>query len=1277
MIRLVIGSLLAVSAALPTGGGVVLHVSPTGAGDACTAAAPCSLTTAQARTGPHTVELAGGRYRLTEPLRLVAANSGQVWRAAPGEQPVLDGATRVTGWHRHEQDKWVADVPVGSTARQLFVNEVRAVPARGLGCAKSQCTASATGLSGVDPRVGLIHDLKDVRVVLNARWRDFHCGIESVSGTTVTMRQPCWGNANTPTQTGWQSASPTGSAYQGVDWFENAYELLGTPGQFALDSGASKLYYVPRPGEDLATADVELPHTEQLLTVTGASDLTVSGITFADTAWANPEGYVGAQAGYYVNGTRTGTISGAGEDYARTQTAVTVSAGKGVRFSGNRFTRLGGAGIALDKATSNSVVEDNGFTDLSGGAIFVGDVLHSGVKTADNVVRDNAISRIGQEFRDAVGIFGGYNEGLTVDHNTVSQVPYTGISVGWGWNFVGDGDTQHNVLVSHNKVSDFMLTLHDGGAIYTQAQSPGSRVYANDIAFAPGVSANGIYHDERSSYYTTANNVVRDVPQAGTGTNWVSSWASWSAFLIVRDNWTDAPVAAPHNGGKTNQYGPNSMGLKDFPTEAKAVIDQAGAHGARESREVRFTAPTAEQLDGLTDIAVAAPFDTRSVRLSMDGTAFAELTRDYANATGLAPTWSTATDASWFSPGKHVLTATAVTGQGEVTATRSVVTHRPADPPGVTNLNGTWTFGDGTPVLVPDSFGAVRARWNEDNGMVATYRREFTVPGLRPGQHVTLQFDSCYFACQYTVNGQQVGLSTGGNVPTLLDVTAAVHPGSNQITVSADNRVSTIRPYGINTDLYWNWGGLTQGVRMRIGAPDQLSELTATGSADGKLTLHAYTAAAGDTRRAITRSVRVGDYRTSVTFTVPAGSDAADPVTITVPHPHLWTPQDPFLHEVKVGELSTKAGFRTVSVSGSDLLLNGSVLADLRGFNRHADYPGLGRTQPDQLAERELKTMRDKRFTLFRPAHYPTTPGELAAADRLGLLVIEEINVTQANATQLASAKTQDYAKDQLSREIRRDRGHPSVIAWSVGNENATNTEAGAQYVHTLIDHGRALDPSRLFTHVTAWHTSDKAFGYDDFAADNNYDGWYYGKATDIGKDIDAIQAAAGGKPLVLSEYGAEGVKDRPGTGPGTEYYQAQLIDTYNRQLARRPHLIGQMYWTSTEFALTPAGSPYNPSPPLRGYHNKGLRTYDRQDKLAWRVITSPVRMDLLPGNQIQLSNVAGQQVSGTVEVAGGSVTPFTVPPGGASTLAVTGPHGAEVRAVLTAQTEALPVFLP
>ena len=174
----------------------------------------------------------------------------------------------------------------------------------------------------------------------------------------------------------------------------------------------------------------------------------------------------------------------------------------------------------------------------------------------------------------------------------------------------------------------------------------------------------------------------------------------------------------------------------------------------------------------------------------------------------------------------------------------------------------------------------------------------------------------------------------------------------------------------------------------------------------------------------------------------------------------------------------------------------------MQGFDRHTDYPGLGRTQPDGLADREIKALHDKGMRIFRPAHYPTTPAELAAADRYGLLVIEEINVTGFSGASLATADVQDYAKGQLTKEIARDRSHPSVFAFSVGNENRTDQPGARSYIAAVIGLGRQLDPKRLYLQVTLAGIASSSHGLDttldlqDFVAQNYYAGAGDGNVT-------------------------------------------------------------------------------------------------------------------------------------------------------------------------------------
>ena len=350
---------------------------------------------------------------------------------------------------------------------------------------------------------------------------------------------------------------------------------------------------------------------------------------------------------------------------------------------------------------------------------------------------------------------------------------------------------------------------------------------------------------------------------------------------------------------------------------------------------------------------------------------------------------------------------------------------------------------------------------------------------------------------------------------------------------------------------------------------------------------------------------------------VPVGENILKLKTVKINNPVLWELEKPYLYTVIIkgdfGIIKERTGFRDVKVQGSDILLNGKILQGLQGFNRHADYPGLGRTQPGGLAYQELKMLHDKGFRIFRPGHYPTTPAELDAADELGFLVIEEINVTGLKGAVMASKEVKDFGIQQLRKMIHRDRSHPSIIAWSVGNENLTEEEGAAEYVREVITIGRTLDPNRLYTQVTHRHTNDKTFEFQDFVCQNYYAGWYAKDINAIVTLFDAIQSYSGNKPVMLSEYGAEAVSNRQGITKSTEFYQGFVVDAHNRLLQNRKHFLGKMYWCSTEFWCRPnwhGGSP-DPVPP---FHVKSLISLDREHKkLGWRVLFSPVRIVLNP----------------------------------------------------------------
>lgn len=775
------------------------------------------------------------------------------------------------------------------------------------------------------------------------------------------------------------------------------------------------------------------------------------------------------------------------------------------------------------------------------------------------------------------------------------------------------------------------------------------------------------------------------------------------------------------------------------------LLSLAGAtaygQAVNEKPPLRIVSPAGEIVKGLVDLQITAPEDATSARFYVDGTQLSELTNQYAQATNNSPVWKVVFDAGWFPSGYHTLRVAATTPEGSLSAEKRVLFSEVAERPEIVSLNGAWRFSSAdelpyglelgtqppvvapkfddrgwTSVVVPDSIGAVDHRWMRADGLLGAYRRHFTLnsPGKQSG--VFLVSDSCFWSCRYFVNGTEVGKSIGGYLPRRLNITNAAHAGDNTIAVMVDDRGTTMGVFNRLRHFYWNYGGLLQEIRIEVTPDVAITEFRAQGATDGSLTLYPVAVNTTSARQHLVGFIDVNGPDGSVALAhkriemeIPAGGGNIPPVNLTLNHPQLWDLDHPNLYQIHLNvegayphrQITETTGFRDIEIRGMDILLNGKPVTGLQGFNRHADFPGLGKTQPDGLVEREIKLLHDKGFRLFRPAHYPTTTAELDAADRYGMLVLEEINVTGLTAAQIQTEEVLSFAHQQLEREIQRDRSHPSIFAWSVGNENRTDQPGSEVYVRNMIQFGKQLDKTRPFTHISNQYGKDICYPLVDFVATNFYAGWYTDKVDNVGAELDKLQSYAGNKPLIVTEYGAEAVFNRPGYEKGSEYYQALIVDGHNRFLRGRPHFFGKMWWTSSEFIVGAEWAGGNPKP-VPPYHTKGLLTYYRQPKLGWRVMFSPIAMDgiepihikgSLPFEEtrtITIRNSENRPVPGKLLVqvrAGMSASPteqsFTAPPNQSTaitiTFRITGklPDGEAgigmVRAVVDADTEALP----
>ena len=251
-------------------------------------------------------------------------------------------------------------------------------------------------------------------------------------------------------------------------WIEDAYELLDTPGEWYLDRSSNTLYYVPLAGQDINAVPVVLGNTVRL--VEGAGTLNTplhnvqfDGITFAYDSWIEPSsalGYPDFQGGVVYRGAGTWD-----DNNYMTPAGVDFTAATHIAVTNSTFTHMANAALALGAGSAYDRIDGNTFTDISGNGIDLGGITKADHHPSDpasivknNVISNNTLTKIGVEYRDNVGIFVGYTQGSDVKHNTIYDLPYTGISMGWGWGYIdtlGTSQAKNNVIRG-NLIHDVM-----------------------------------------------------------------------------------------------------------------------------------------------------------------------------------------------------------------------------------------------------------------------------------------------------------------------------------------------------------------------------------------------------------------------------------------------------------------------------------------------------------------------------------------------------------------------------------------------------------------------------------------------------------------------------------------------------------------------------------------------------------------------------------------------------------------------------------------------------
>ena len=487
-------------------------------------------------TGAVTVYLRGGRYHLGEPLQFGPEDSLPVTFAAqPGEQAVLDGGRRVTGWQPttvNGRAAWVTTLPDVAAGkwyfRQLFVNDRRRprtrlpkqglyrlaeVPGMPLPSGWSKDTYNRFRLG--DGEMKAWRNLTDVELIAYHYWIDERFPLASFDPVTQMI---------TASRTSRAPLVESFGSKLAPCFLENVFEALTEPGEWYLDRPTGMLYYLPLPGETPENTEVFAPRLVQLLRLIGAPEdnryvehLRFVGLGFEHTDWVQPgdPGDLGPKGRQdpkrTVSWYHRGNCASASQAAADLSGAILLEGARYCAIEDCRIAHVGWYAVDLADGCSGIRVVGNEIFDLGGGGVKLnGSAWNEPVcrQTGNNRVTDNHIHVAGRVFYAAVGILSMHSFGNVLAHNHIEDLYYSGISCGWVWGYAPS--ISRDNLIAKNHIHHLgQGLLSDMGGIYTLGVQPGTVLRGNLIHDVEKLAYGAwcIYPDEGSAHLLIENNV--------------------------------------------------------------------------------------------------------------------------------------------------------------------------------------------------------------------------------------------------------------------------------------------------------------------------------------------------------------------------------------------------------------------------------------------------------------------------------------------------------------------------------------------------------------------------------------------------------------------------------------------------------------------------------------------------------------------------------------------------------------------------------------------------
>jgi beta-galactosidase len=467
--------------------------------------------------------------------------------------------------------------------------------------------------------------------------------------------------------------------------------------------------------------------------------------------------------------------------------------------------------------------------------------------------------------------------------------------------------------------------------------------------------------------------------------------------------------------------------------------------------------------------------------------------------------------------------------------------------------------GKNTP-FDPDALNDVDVGFT--TGGTGWYRKTFDAPATLQNKKLYLQFDGVYMNADVWLNGKFLGNHVYGYTSFGFDITDQLRFGQqNILRVKAKNEGENSR--------WYSGSGIYRHVWLKIMEPVHVAQwgtyIATTNVNATSAKVNAKTKVNNDTKNAqdftvISHIVNDKDLDVAKTESkqmVAANSSLEYIHQLTVTSPELWSPETPALYTLitevfgtnnsikqqLLDRIETKFGIRSISFNAqTGFLLNGRQIL-LKGGCMHHDNGPLGSAAFDRAEERRIELMKANGFNAIRCAHNPPSPAFLEACDRIGMLVIDEAfdMWREANNPQDYHLYFDSLWQSDIESMVYRDRNHPSVIMWSIGNEikNSDNPEV-AQLAKTLAGYVRSIDNTRPITSAVNSVTEKK----DPYFAALDICGYNYAEAN----------------------YGSDHQRKPKRVMFGSESYPLTAFENWMAVLDHQPWVIGDFVWTGFDY---------------------------------------------------------------------------------------------------------------